>query len=142
MSDEQENKIFPDSNDSTETIQEVEEEKPRRRRGRPRKNVVLKEEVGEKKEPVLDGKVLGEATANLLNSIASNLPEKWFEKRELSDIERNVTIESVSAIAATVEQEKVSKFARTLPYVAVTIVVGAIFLSRLKKHEAPTEQAT
>jgi hypothetical protein len=101
------------------------------------------EEQQQEKVSSFDGKALGEATANLLNAVAANLPERWFEKKELSEVERNVTIESVSAIAATVEQEKVSRFARTLPILAIGVVIGAVFLSRLKRRtgEATGEQA-
>jgi hypothetical protein len=138
MSEEQVS-IFPENNSETQ-----EEEKPKRRRGRPRKNVALKdEEQQQEKVSSFDGKALGEATANLLNAVAANLPERWFEKKELSEVERNVTIESVSAIAATVEQEKVSRFARTLPLLAIGVVIGAVFLSRLKRRTSETtgEQA-
>lgn len=135
MKDDQQ-AIFPDQAiEESETVPV--EEKPRRRYRR-RKKV---EEVQEEQQPKrLDEKFVNDIAASCaesLDTIVSHLPKRWFDQRNMSDGEKiNVQRGVAIALESQVQSdETLSKFMKWFPLSMLTLSVGIVVLSRIKKRD-------
>lgn len=122
--------IFAEEMKTDENDQQ--EKKPRRRRRRRQVQAQQEEQLQDRTQ---FAEQAGNAFANLADQIASHLPRKFFEPRSLSDQERIGIKESVAVLASSMEDEKLQKFARSMPLLVFGGVSLIIILSRLKRRE-------
>lgn len=122
--------IFADEQEEVK-VDDQQEKKPRRRRRRRQQQ----EEQQQQQERSQFSEQAGEAFANLADQIASHLPKKFFEPAPLTQDERVGIKESVTVLASSMEDEKLQKFAKSMPWIVLGSVSLIVLLSRMRRRE-------
>jgi preprotein translocase subunit SecG len=114
-------------------------EQQKKKRGRPRKNVVLQpqqpDQEAKPSQRAIDDESFARVVKSAVEGVVSILPQSRFERRMLSEGEINsVTIPARLCVAQT-SDETLQRVMRWLPVAFLGLGLATVVISRVKKNE-------